>query len=250
MSGSTVEHPRVVTQEEWIKARKELLAKEKALTRQRDALVEERQKLPWVKVEKNYAFDTPAGKKTLAELFGGKSQLAIYHFMFGPDWEQGCPSCSLLADHFGNLAIHLAQRDVRFMIVSRAPLAKIVEFRKRMGWKFPWMSSHGSDFNTDFQVSVPKEEASKEHIYNYVLTKFPSEERPGMSIFYKNAGGEMFHTYSVYGRGLEDFMSVYAILDRVPKGRDEAGLPHGMAWVRHHDRYPESNVVEVKTAKT
>lgn len=249
MSASTVEHPRVVTQEEWIKARKELLAKEKALTRQRDALVEERQKLPWVKVEKNYAFDTPAGKKTLAELFGGKSQLAIYHFMFGPDWEQGCPSCSLLADHFDNLAIHLAQRDVRFMIVSRAPLAKIGEFRKRMGWKFPWVSSHGSDFNTDFQVSVPKEEASKEHIYNYVLTKFPSEERPGMSILYKNASGEVFHTYSVYGRGLEDFMSVYAILDRVPKGRDEAGLPHGMAWVRHHDRYPESNVVEVKSAK-
>ena len=250
MSTKTVERPRVVSREEWTKARKELLVKEKALTRQRDALAEERQSLPWVKIEKSYAFETAAGKKSLAELFDGKSQLAIYHFMFGPDWEQGCPSCSLLADHFDNLAIHLAQRDVRFLIVSRAPLAKIVEFRKRMGWKFPWVSSHGSDFNTDFQVSVPKEEASKEHVYNYVLAKFPSEERPGMSILYKNPSGEVFHTYSVYGRGLEDFMSVYAILDRVPKGRDEGGLPHGMAWVRHHDRYPESNIVGVKTAKT
>lgn len=249
MDGKT-EHPKVVSREEWVNARKELLVKEKALTRQRDAVAEERLKLPWVKVEKKYAFEAAAGKKTLAELFAGKSQLAIYHFMFGPDWEQGCPSCSLLADHFDNLAIHLAQRDVRFTIISRAPLAKIDEFKKRMGWKFPWVSSHGSDFNADFHVSVPKEEAGKEHIYNYVLTRFPSEERPGMSIFYKNAKGEVFHTYSVYGRGLEDFMSVYAILDRVPKGRDEAGLPHGMAWVRHHDRYPESNMVEVKTART
>lgn len=249
MDGKT-EHPKVVSREEWVNARKELLVKEKALTRQRDAVAEERLKLPWVKVEKKYAFEAAAGKKTLAELFAGKSQLAIYHFMFGPDWEQGCPSCSLLADHFDNLAIHLAQRDVRFTIISRAPLAKIDEFKKRMGWKFPWVSSHGSDFNADFHVSVPKEEAGKEHIYNYVLTRFPSEERPGMSIFYKNAKGEVFHTYSVYGRGLEDFMSVYAILDRVPKGRDEAGLLHGMAWVRHHDRYPESNMVEVKTART
>lgn len=249
MSGRTVEHPRVVSQEEWVKARKELLVKEKALTRQRDALVEERQRLPWVKVEKNYVFETAGGKKSLAELFGGKSQLAIYHFMFGPDWEQGCPSCSLLADHFDNLAIHLAQRDVRFMIVSRAPLAKIDEFKKRMGWKFPWVSSFGSDFNFDYQASVAKEDAAKEHIYNYVLTKFPSEERPGMSIFYKNANGEVFHTYSIYGRGLEDFMSVYAILDRVPKGRDEAALSHGMAWVRHHDRYPESNMIGLQAAK-
>lgn len=250
MNERTVDHPRIVTQEEWVKARKELLVKEKALTRERDAVAEERLKLPWVKVEKKYAFEAAAGKKTLAELFAGKSQLAIYHFMFGPDWEQGCPSCSLLADHFDNLAIHLAQRDVRFTIISRAPLAKIDEFKKRMGWKFPWVSSQDSDFNADFHVSVPKEEAAKEHMYNYVLTRFPSEERPGMSIFYKNAKGEVFHTYSVYGRGLEDFMSVYAILDRVPKGRDEAALPHGMAWVRHHDRYPESNMVEVKTART
>lgn len=250
MSKSTIEQPRVVSQEEWIAARKELLAKEKSLTRQRDALAEERRRLPWVKVDKSYIFDTRQGKKSFAELFAGKSQLAIYHFMFGPDWEQGCPSCSLLADHFDNLAIHLAQRDVRFMIVSRAPLPKIDEFKKRMGWKFPWVSSYGADFNRDFGVSVAKEDAQKEHIYNYALTKFPSEERPGMSIFYKNSDGQVFHTYSVYGRGLEDFMSVYAILDRVPKGRDEAGLSHGMAWVRHHDRYPENNVVGVQAAKT
>jgi predicted dithiol-disulfide oxidoreductase (DUF899 family) len=246
MSQSAVENAKVVSQAEWIAARKELLANEKALTRQRDALVQERQRLPWVRVDKNYVFDTPAGKKTLAELFGAKSQLVIYHFMLGPDWEQGCPSCSLLADHFDNLGIHLAQRDVQFMIASRAPLDKIGAFKKRMGWKFPWASSFGTDFNFDYEVSVPKDEMGKEHVYNYVLTKFPSDERPGLSVFYKNAKGEVFHTYSMYGRGLEDFMGVYAILDRVPKGRNEEG--HGMAWVRHHDRYPESNIVGVKTA--
>lgn len=249
MSQSTMEQPKVVSQEEWIAARKELLAKEKALTRQRDALAEERRKLPWVKVDRKYEFDTPSGKNTLADLFGGKSQLVIYHFMLGPDWEQGCPSCSLLGDHMDGMGIHLGQRDVRFMIVSRAPLAKIDEFKKRMGWKFPWVSSFGSKFNFDFGVSVPKEEMGKEHVYNYNLNKFPSDERPGLSVFYKNAKGEVFHTYSMYARGLEDLLGVYVILDRVPKGRDEAGLTHGMAWVRHHDRYPESHIVEVKTAK-
>ena len=246
MSQSTVENPKVVSETEWIAARKELLAKEKSLTRQRDALAEERQKLPWVKVDKNYVFDTTAGKKTLAQLFGAKSQLVMYHFMFGPDWEQGCPSCSLLADHFDNLGVHLAQRDVRFVIVSRAPLDKIEPFKKRMGWKFPWASSYGSEFNFDFEVSVPKDKQGQEHIYNYALTKSAGDEQPGLSVFYKNANGEVFHTYSMYGRGLEDFLGVYAILDRVPKGRDEEG--HGMAWVRHHDRYPESNIVEVKSA--
>lgn len=249
MTGNTVENPKVVSQEEWIKARLALLAKEKQLTRQRDAVAEERQKLPWVRVEKKYAFDTASGKKSMADLFGGKTQLAVYHFMFGADWEQGCPSCSLIADHLDNLGTHLAQRDVRLTMVSQAPLAKIEDFKKRMGWKFAWASSAGSDFNLDFGVSVAKADAGKEHMYNYALTKFPSEERPGMSIFYKNANGEVFHTYSMYGRGLEDLMSVYAILDRVPKGRDEAALVQGMAWVRHHDRYPESNMVGVQTAK-
>jgi predicted dithiol-disulfide oxidoreductase (DUF899 family) len=173
----------------------------------------------------------------------------IYHFMLGPDWEAGCPSCSLITDQMDPMAIHLAQRDVRLVLVSHAPLAKIEEFKKRMGWKLPWASSFGSDFNFDYEVSVKKEDKDKESTYNYAVTKFPSEERPGMSIFYKNAKSEVFHTFSVYGRGLEDFMGLYAILDRVPKGRDEEGLPHGMAWVRHHDRYPESNIVEVKSAK-
>jgi predicted dithiol-disulfide oxidoreductase (DUF899 family) len=249
MSQSTIENPKVVSQEEWVEARKELLVKEKNLTRQRDALAEERRKLPWVKVNAKYEFDTPSGKKSLADLFGGKSQLVIYHFMLGPDWEQGCPSCSLLGDHMDGMGIHLAQRDVRFMIVSRAPLSKIEEFKKRMGWKFPWVSSFGSKFNFYFGVSVTKEDAAKETVYNYAPAKFPSDERPGMSVFYKNANGEVFHTYSMYGRGLEDLMGLYVVLDRVPKGRDEAGLPHGMAWVRHHDRYPESNIVEVKSAK-
>lgn len=249
MSKSTVAEPRVVSQEEWVKARKELLAQEKELTRQRDALAQVRQRLPWVRVEKNYIFDTANGSKNLAELFAGKNQLVIYHFMFGPDWEQGCPSCSLITDHMDNLGIHLTQRDARLVLVSHAPLAKIEAFKKRMGWKLPWISSSGSDFNFDFGVSVSKEDAGKENVYNYALTKFPSEERPGMSYFYKNAKGEVFHTFSVYGRGLEDFMGIYAILDRVPQGRDEAALPHGMAWARHHDRYPESNIVEVKSAK-
>jgi predicted dithiol-disulfide oxidoreductase (DUF899 family) len=250
MSQSTIENPKIVSEAEWIAARKELLAKEKTLTRQRDALAEERRKLPWVKVDAKYEFDTPSGKKSLADLFGGKSQLVIYHFMLGPDWEQGCPSCSLLGDHLDGIGIHLAQRDVQFMIVSRASLAKIAEFKKRMGWKFPWVSSYGSDFNFDYGVSVSKEDATKETVYNYAKMKFPSDERPGLSVFYKNANGEVFHTYSMYGRGLEDLLGVYVILDRVPKGRDEAGLTHGMAWVRHHDRYPESNIVGVQSAKT
>lgn len=250
-SKSMIEQPRVVSEKEWIAARKELLAKEKTLTRQRDALAEERRKLPWVRVEKNYVFESPNGQTNLADLFAGKSQLAIYHFMFGVDWEQGCPSCSLLADHFDGLGVHLLQRGVSLLMVSRAPLAKIEAFKKRMGWKFPWVSSNGSDFNFDYGVSVTKEDAQKEHIYNYAPSKFPSEERPGLSVFYKNSAGELFHTYSVYARGLEDFMSLYAILDRVPRGRDEAGLlPHAMAWVRHHDRYPESNIVGVKTANS
>ena len=247
MSGNAIEQPKVVSREEWTRARVALLAKEKALTRQRDALAQERQQLPWVRMEKNYMFETAHGKKALGELFGGKSQLAIYHFMFGPDWEQGCPSCSLIGDHLDNLGIHLAQRDVRLVMVSHAPLAKIEAFKKRMGWKFPWVSASETDFNFDFQASVPKEDAAKEHIYNYALMKFPSEERPGMSIFCKNAQGEVFHTYSMYGRGLEDLMSIYMILDRVPKGREEAG--RGMFWVRHHDRYPESNIVGVQAAK-
>jgi predicted dithiol-disulfide oxidoreductase (DUF899 family) len=191
-------------------------------------------------------FDGPNGKESLADLFGGKSQLIVYHFMLGPGWEAGCPSCSLLADHFDGMAIHLAQRDVAFVVVSRAPLAQIEKFKKRMGWKFKWLSSFGDDFNFDYQVSAsPDEKATGKVTYNYELTTFPSEERPGASVFYKNAAAEVFHTYSTYGRGLDIFIGAYNFLDVAPKGRDEERLAYGMAWVRHHDRY-EGGVIDPK----
>jgi predicted dithiol-disulfide oxidoreductase (DUF899 family) len=233
-----MEAHKVVSHEQWIAARKAYLAEEKAFTRARDALSEKRRELPWEKVEKNYAFDGPQGKETLAELFGGKSQLIIYHFMLGPDWEQGCPSCSLLADHFDGAVIHLAQRDVGFVVVSRAPLPQIEKFKARMGWRFKWASSFGSDFNFDYQVSVsPEEKESGKVMYNYEITTFPSDERPGASVFYKNEAGTVFHTYSSYGRGLDMLIGAYNFLDLAPKGRDEGGLAWPMAWVRHHDRY-------------
>jgi predicted dithiol-disulfide oxidoreductase (DUF899 family) len=229
---------KIVSREEWIAARKAHLADEKAFTRARDALSRKRRELPWEKVEKNYAFDGPGGKQTLANLFGGKSQLIVYHFMLGPGWEAGCPSCSYLADHFDGAAIHLAQRDVRFVVISRAPLAEIEKFKKRMGWKFTWVSSFGSDFNFDYQVSAsPEEKAAGKVLYNYEVTEFPSEERPGASVFFKNEAGEVFHTYSSYGRGLDMFVGAYHFLDIAPKGRDEDGLAFSMAWVRHHDKY-------------
>ncbi len=242
MSSATQQQPKIVLKEEWLAARQQLLAKEKKLTRERDALAVERRKLPWVRVEKNYVFDSPTGKKTLAELFDGRSQLMIYHFMFGPDWEAGCPSCSIVGDHIGGSVTHLANRDVTLLAVSRAPLAKIEAFKNRMGWRFKWYSSLGSDFNRDYNVSFSKDEvASGKMYYNYKTQLFPSEEGPGASIFYKDANGSIFHTYSSYGRGLEPVMGVYNWLDLAPKGRDEEGQkPHPMAWVRHHDRY-ESN---------
>jgi predicted dithiol-disulfide oxidoreductase (DUF899 family) len=233
-----MEPHRVVSHDEWLAARKAYLAEEKAFSRARDALAEKRRELPWEKVEKTYVFDGPNGKETLADLFGGKSQLIVYHFMLGPDWEAGCPSCSLLADHFDGAVVHLAQRDVTFLVVSRAPLAQIEKFKRRMGWRFKWMSSFDTDFNYDYQVSAsPAEKASGKTFYNYVETTFPSEERPGASVFYKNDAGEVFHTYSSYGRGLDIVIGAYNLLDLAPKGRDEAGLPWPMAWVRHHDRY-------------
>ena len=233
-----MEPHRIVSRDEWLAARKAHLADEKAFTRARDALSQKRRELPWVKVDKAYVFDGPNGKQTLADLFGGKSQLIVYHFMLGPDWEQGCPSCSLLADHFDGSVIHLAQRDVAFVVVSRAPLPQIEKFKTRMGWHFPWVSSNGCDFNYDYHVSAsPQEKASGEVTYNYEVTTFPSEERPGASVFYKNGSGEVFHTYSSYGRGLDILIGAYNLLDIAPKGRDEASLPWSMAWVRHHDRY-------------
>jgi predicted dithiol-disulfide oxidoreductase (DUF899 family) len=238
---------KIVSHDEWLAARKAHLADEKAFTRARDALSRKRRELPWEKVDKNYVFDTADGKKTLADLFGGKSQLIVYHFMLGPGWEQGCPSCSLIADHFDGTTIHLAQRDIAFAVVSRAPLAEIETFKKRMGWKFTWVSSFGGDFNADYQVSVtPEEKAGGKVTYNYeIIEKFPSEERPGASVFFRNPAGEVFHTYSTYGRGLDILIGAYNLIDLVPKGRDEAALAYSMAWVRHHDRY-EGAVVDAK----
>lgn len=228
----------IVSQDEWLAVRKALLAKEKEFSKARDQLSAARRDLPWVKVEKNYLFDGPAGKEPLADLFGGKSQLIVYHFMLGPGWKEGCPSCSFLADHFDGAAVHLAQRDVSFVVVSRAPRAEIEAYKKRMGWKFKWVSSFGSDFNHDFQVSfTPEQIASGELYYNYTVGKFPSEEAPGLSAFIKNEAGETFHTYSAYARGLDILIGAYNFLDMAPKGRDEDGLAWSMAWVRHHDRY-------------
>ena len=246
MTKTAIECPNVVSQAEWLAARKELLAKEKNFSRERDALSAERRKLPWVKVEKEYVFDTPTGKRKLAELFGGKSQLVVYHFMFGPGWEQGCPSCSYLADHFDGTVVHLAHRDTTLLVVSRAPLAQIEAFQKRMGWRFPWVSSYGNDFNHDYHVSFSKEEQQAGKVYyNYELTTFPSEEGPGASVFYKDKTGDVFHTYSTYGRGLDILLGTYNFLDMTPKGRDEEGLASTMAWVRHHDRYVDSQLVDL-----
>jgi predicted dithiol-disulfide oxidoreductase (DUF899 family) len=243
-----VEPHEIVSQDEWIAARKAHLAEEKAFTKARDALSKKRRELPWVKVDKNYVFDTPDGKQSLADLFGGKSQLIIYHFMLGPGWEAGCPSCSYLADHFDSAVPHLAQRDVTFLVVSRASLSEIETYRKRMGWKFKWLSSFGSDFNNDYQVSAsPEEKASGKAFYNYEETTFPSEERPGASVFYKNADGDVFHTYSSYSRGLDMLVGTYHLLDLAPKGRDEEGLKFSMAWVRRHDEY-EGAVVDTNAS--
>jgi predicted dithiol-disulfide oxidoreductase (DUF899 family) len=235
-------HP-VVSQSEWLKARKALLTKEKEFTRERDALSAARRDLPWVKVEKPYVFEGRQGRETLADLFGGKNQLMIYHFMLGPGWVQGCPSCSYLADHFDGANIHLAQRDVSLVVVSRAPFAEIAAYQKRMGWKFKWVSSRDNDFNFDFHVSFRPEDKSDGKVdYNYERTEFPSEEAPGLSAFIK-ANGAVFHTYSTYGRGLDILVGAYNFLDMAPKGRDEEGLPWSMAWVRRHDEYDQSPAI-------
>jgi predicted dithiol-disulfide oxidoreductase (DUF899 family) len=230
--------PRIVSRDEWLAARKQLLSKEKELTHLRDRLSTERRALPWVRVDKPYLFEGPNGKETIAELFEGRSQLVIYHFMFGPGWEQGCPSCSWAADNIDANVVHLNARDVTLVVVSRAPLAQIEAFRKRMGWGFTWVSSYGNDFNYDYHVSFTAEEIAGGNVYyNYGPNGFPSEEAPGISVFYKNGDGEIFHTYSAFARGAEPLLGGYYLLDAVPNGRDEAGLPFTMAWVRHHDRY-------------
>jgi predicted dithiol-disulfide oxidoreductase (DUF899 family) len=228
----------IVSREEWLTARKAHLAREKEFTRVRDRLSAERRALPWVKVDKTYVFDGPHGKVTLGELFNGRRQLIVYHFMFGPGWEEGCPSCSFLADHIDGAAVHLAQRDVTLLAVSRAPLSRLEAFKERMGWRFPWVSSQGTDFNFDFNVSFTKAEMAKGAVdYNFDRREFPSEEGPGVSVFYKDEHGQIFHTYSAYARGLDLLVGAYNYLDLAPRGRDEDALPYTMAWVRHHDRY-------------
>lgn len=229
-------HP-VVSRQDWLAARKALLEREKAFTRARDALSAERRALPWVRIDKDYAFAGPAGRLSLGDLFGGKSQLAVYHFMLGPDWNEGCKSCSFWADNFNGIDVHLAQRDLALVAVSRAPLANIDAFKRRMGWTFRWVSSFGSDFNRDFGVSFTPEELRGEVEYNYTRQTFPADEAPGMSLFFRDGDGTVFHTYSCYARGLDMLNGAYHILDLAPKGRDEGGQSYAMAWLRHHDRY-------------
>jgi predicted dithiol-disulfide oxidoreductase (DUF899 family) len=229
---------QIVSPKEWTAARKELLQAEKELTHRRDELARLRRELPWEKVEKDYVFDAPQGKVKLADLFGPCSQLIIYHFMFGPDWAEGCPSCSFIADHVDGAVPHLKARDVALVMVSHAPLAKIEGFKKRMGWHFPWVSSFGSDFNYDYHVSfTPEQVAAGKVDYNYRMEEFPSSEGPGVSVFFKDPAGQIFHTYSVYARGLEPLLGTYTLLDMAPKGRDEDRLAFSMSWLRHHDRY-------------
>jgi predicted dithiol-disulfide oxidoreductase (DUF899 family) len=235
-------HHPVVAPEQWLLHRKQLLAREKQLTRLEDEIARERRALPWVRVTKDYAFNTKDGLRTLSQLFEGRSQLLVQHFMFGPGWEQGCPSCSFMADHTDGMNIHLANRDISFVAVSRAPLEEIERFRQRMGWQFKWVSSHGTDFNRDFNVSFSVEERTEGEVYyNYGMTNFPAEEAPGLSVFHIDAAGEIVHTYSTYGRGVEVMLGAYRMMDLTPKGRDERDVFYKMEWVRHHDRYaPES----------
>ena len=230
--------PAIVSPKKWLAARLALLRQEKAFDHKRDQLSAQRRKLPWVKVDQDYVFTTPAGKKTLGELFAGRSQLIVYHFMLGADWEEGCRGCSYVSDHFDGALAHLGARDVTLTAVSTAPLKKISGFKKRMGWKFPWVSSAGSTFNYDYRVTfTPEEMTTGKALYNYAIREVGSEEMPGLSVFARDKGGNVYHTYSTYSRGLDHLIGTYNLLDLVPKGRDEEKLERSMQWVRHHDRY-------------
>jgi len=231
---------KVVSREKWFVSRKEFLAKEKEFTRLRDQLSQQRRELPWVKVNKEYLFDGPDGKETLKDLFKDRSQLIIYHFMYGPGWQQGCPSCSFWADNFNGIVIHLKHRDISLLAVSRAPLDELKAYKKRMGWSFKWVSSFENDFNHDYHVSFTSDEVKKSKMfYNYSIGKFPSEELPGISVFYKDKQGDIFHTYSCYARGLDMLNGAYHYMDLVPKGRDEDDLSYTMAWIHRHDQYDD-----------
>jgi len=230
-----MDRPRIVSRDEWTHLRKQHLLKEKEFTRLRDRLSAERRELPWVKVDKPYTFQGPNGKQTLAELFAGRSQLIVYHFMFGPDDEQGCPGCSFLSDHVDGANLHLSHHDVTFVAVSRAPLAKLDAYKKRMGWQFTWVSSGGSDFNYDYNVSFTKDAvAMGTATYNYEKISNEMEDLPGISVFYKDANGDIFHTYSSYARGGDILIGAYNYLDLTPKGRNETST---MNWMRRHDQY-------------
>ena len=233
-----LDRPAVVSHDQWLAARKALLKHERELTHFRDRIAAERRALPWERLEEPYVFDAPEGRRTLADLFEGRRQLVVQHFMLGPGWEQGCPSCSYMADHTDGMTLHLAARDTTFVAVSRAPLEEIERFRSRMGWKFTWVSSHASDFNFDFGVSFTPEQRAREDIsYNYGTQPMNAEELPGISAFIRDDAGAVFHTYSTYGRGVEAMMGTYTLLDLTALGRHEERLSFPMAWVKHHDRY-------------
>jgi predicted dithiol-disulfide oxidoreductase (DUF899 family) len=235
-----MEKHNVVSSDEWLTARRELLAKEKEFTRLRDELSAQRRALPWERVTKQYVFDTPQGPRSLAELFAGRGQLIVYHFMFHPSWNEGCPSCSFWADNFKGIIVHLRHRDVTLVAVSKARLEQIEAFKKRMGWDFTWASSFANDFNRDLHVSfTPEEMERKQVFYNYRVGTFPREEAVGISVFYRDGRGEIFHTYSCYSRGVDMLNVAYHYLDLVPKGRNEDALSFSQAWVRHHDKYDD-----------
>jgi predicted dithiol-disulfide oxidoreductase (DUF899 family) len=235
-----VKEHKVVTQKEWLMARKRLLASEKKFSKARDALNRERRVLPWVKVEKDYVFDTPEGKVRLAGLFGGKRQLIVYHFMFGPGWKAGCPHCSFWADHYDSVNYHIGQRDTTLVVVSRAPLKQIQAFKKRMGWRFRWVSSNQTDFNFDFHVSfTPEQIRTGKLFYNYANLDMDIDEREGVSAFYRDGNGQVYHTYSSYARGIDLLNTTYNFLDLTAKGRDEAP-GQAQDWVRYHDRYKQA----------
>ncbi len=237
---------KIVSREEWLVARKAHLANEKALTKARDELSRERRALPWVKIDKGYVFQGPNGKETLADLFDGRSQLIVYHFMLGPGSKHRCPGCSFLADHIDGSLVHLAHHDVTLLVVSRAPFAELAAFKKRMGWRFKWVSSFGSQFNYDYHVSFTNDQVSSGKVdYNYSMQD-GNDELPGASVFYKDAIGDIFHTYSSYGRGGDLLIGAYNYLDLTPKGRNETGPNYALAdWVRLHDSYGDGDSVDL-----
>lgn len=235
------DHP-VVSHTQWLEQRKALLDKEKAFTRERDALSAARRALPWVRIDTDYVFDGEDGPVTLSDLFGPYSQLIVQHFMFGRDWEDGCVSCSFWADNFNGIEAHLNARDIAFTAISRGPLDRILPFKRRMGWHFPWVSSAHNTFSEDFQVSFAEDRNTDEPVtYNYSETVMPMNEMPGVSVFAKDGDGTLYHTYSTYGRGLDILNGAYNYIDLTPKGRDEPAEGNPMAWVRHHDRYDRTS---------